>query len=203
MVLVPVFAFAKPNKNDKVLISQGVKLCQRIKAKIENTEYMKLFAGDPAIGDEVQELCEGDFVELESVTRFRLDEKVFLDLYKSELPAELKKWPPELKKELIDGLTSSFASIWNGRLGSSRLVASSVLTTSSVFDVNFSFDKYIYIFKYKDSFPICVVYQHGEDKAVSATASIVFDDDCPERLLEYMEVDESKEGLVTLEKLEF
>ena len=164
---------------------------------------MKCISSDPAIVDEVQELCEGDFVELESVTRFRLDEKVFSDLYKSELPAELKEMPPELKKDLVYAMTSSIASWWNRAVGQSMLVASLWLTTSSVFDVNFSFDKYIYIFKYKDSFPICVVYQHGEDKAVSATASIVFIEDWAEKLLEYMEVDESKEGLVTLEKVEF
>ncbi len=203
IVFIPAFLFAKPTKNEKVLIDRGIELCQMIKEKVDSEVYLKALLGpeNEIFSELLEDFSEVDFKTLESVTRVRIDEQLLYDKFiRDEISEDDEKClPKNLKKELMDKISIGVAQFWNGRQGSLALALSAVLSSSSVFDVNFSFDKEIYIFKYKNAYQICVAYLHGKDKAVSATATIIFEKGFLESL---KELPEDIKDFVTIENID-
>jgi hypothetical protein len=81
----------------------------------------------------------------------------------------------------------SFASLWNSRNGVNDMALSSVLVSGLVFDSDELKEDCIYIFTFKDAYPVTVSFKRGEGKACSASAIFIMDKDFPNNLIQMLE----------------
>ncbi len=70
-----------------------------------------------------------------------------------------------------------FGSLINGSKNSYILALSSVLQGSSIFDSESLTDNKMYLYIFKNSYPILVSFRKGDDNAVLASAMFIFEDD--------------------------
>ena len=175
---------AKARTEEKTLIAQGLSLAALMHEKANSETYLTLMGGnDEVMGESIREIGAGDVSKPVAVYRLGGDFSEFYSAMLSGLGGVLNadfasQFSPELKMDIEKRFLSGVASMWNGKtVGATGLAATSVLASESAFDCAELKADCLYIFTFKDAYPVAVSFIRRQGNAVSASASFVMSRD--------------------------
>ncbi|MBO4386581.1 MAG: hypothetical protein J5817_06130 [Treponema sp.] len=186
--LVAVFARGKAGavRKGKTLLEQGLSLSALMKEKAGCGAYIDMFLGpyaDPSLREKIKEIGAGDVSDPTAVYRINdgLGTEIF-DLMSGNSMAEfnLEEVSPALKDEVEKRIFYSIPSFWTGfTVNAEGLAVVSLLSSEKTFDSNELSKNCIYVFTFKDAYPVAVSFIRGEGISVCARATFILDKDFP------------------------
>lgn len=165
--------------NESSLVKQGFSLISIMNEKAADEKYVSLVCGSEEMLSIVRNLKIPGNVEDCQIFRLGGDFSLFLNALLSGMGGsfDADAFSPQIKKDLGQRFLSGFASMWNGKtVGATWLAIASVLQSEKVFVSKELKEDCVYIFAYKDSYPVAVTFLRGEDNAVKACACYIFDE---------------------------
>ncbi len=194
MALVCLIAFAKPrpkeeSPKEKTLMEQGLSLIDLMLEKASCDAYIEMFLSDSFnVKENAKKIKDGDYSKPTAVYRLVKDSSSsVIQLMADMVDYDLSVLTPRIREEMEGQVFLSFASLWNSRNGVNDMALSSVLVSGLVFDSDELKEDCIYIFTFKDAYPVTVSFKRGEGKAVSASAMFIMDKDFPNSLIQMFE----------------
>ena len=182
------FAKEKPKsaQKEKTLIEQGLSLAALMKEKANSDAYIGMFFGasaDSSLFAKIKELGAGDVSKPDAIYCLNEDfSTIVFQLMSGMIMMDnfMEDFSPSLKEEMTKKLLCSIPTIWTAKEGSTDgLAAVSVLSSLKTFDSDELESDCIYIFTFKDSYPVAVAFIRGEGRSVHAQSSFVLDKDFP------------------------
>lgn len=164
---------------EKSLIQQSLSLISLMNEKASSENYVSfLYGGSDELFSTIKEIKIPDNNEDYQVYKIGGDFSNFLNAMLSSLGGSFDtgSFSPQIKKDINQRFLSGFASMWNGKTaGPTALAAASILQSEKVFVSKELKEDCVYIFSFKDSYPIAVSFLQGEDNAIKADACYIFD----------------------------
>jgi len=181
-VLIMGSAFTLGGKSkksgEKTLIGQGLSLISLMNEKAGNENYVSLlYGGSDELSSLIKEIKIPDNMEDFKAYKISGEFSAFLNAMLSGMGGSFDtgSFSPQIKKDMNQRLLTGFASMWNGKTaGTTALAAASILQSEKVFVSKELKEDCIYIFTFKDSYPVAVSFIQGEDNAVKAEACYIF-----------------------------
>ena len=160
---------------DKTLIEQGLSLASLMREKAGSKTYLALLGGkDKAVNGKIREIAAGDVSAFERVYRVGGDFSEFVSMYAGDLGAgDSASFSPRLKKDFEKRFLAGFPEVWNGRLGTAEVTAASILASETAFESAELEADCLYIFTFKNAYPVTVSFLRGQGNAVSAKSAFV------------------------------
>lgn len=158
-------------QQEDVLYQQGTALIGRIRTLAEEEAYWQLMMNtSPEIQEIINEIQSQDTLEPRAVFS--------VGFPKQAVDALLAQWEgedPAVEEELGRRLFASVPAQLTGMGGSLRLAASSVLSAGDCFVLQGLQEPQMYLYLYDGDWPAAVLYQPGQDGAVTASASFFYE----------------------------
>lgn len=175
--LLLVFTACSSSKGDNeqkkadsdILYTKGLELVDLLHEMASSEEYITLFGIPSEIYHE--ELANGDYENCIAVYQVNISDTQLQSFMKLS-GIETDNFSDNLISQITKKSYSSFiVQLVARQSGSEALAASSLITGSSLFVYEELKEPTMYIYEYKDSYPVVVSFYPGDDGAVSAGAS--------------------------------
>lgn len=193
LVCLMVFAKARPSNDapkEKTLMEQGLLLIEQMMEKVNCDAYIEMtldYAGSEAL-EKIEEMRGYDYSNPIAVYRLVRDpSSSFLQFMADMVDYDLSVFPPRLRETLEKNLFANAGIYWNSLSGNIAMFLATGLSSGFVFDSDELKYDCIYIYIFKDAYPVAVTFEHGEGKAVAASGSFVFDRDFPNSMVQMLE----------------
>ncbi|MBP5443874.1 MAG: hypothetical protein J6Y60_11615 [Treponema sp.] len=192
--LACLIAFAKPrpkeeSPKEKTLMERGLSLIDFMLEKASSDAYMEMFM-NTELGwkENANKIKAGDYSKPTAVYRLVKNSSTSVIQFMADMvDYDLSVFTPRLKEDMENQMFFGFASLWNMRCGIYDVALSGTLSSGSVFDSDELKEDCIYIYTYKDAYPVAVSFKRGEGKACSASAIFIMDKDFPNNLIQMLE----------------
>ena len=188
LALAPLFAGggqvsdeknAVAERRDKTAVEKGLMLAAFMREKALNEAYLSaMVKNDGKLRKKIKEIAAGDVSEASAV--YRVDENfegIAIAMIFSE-GFELSDIRPQIRfdiaRNLMEGLPQSFTQKKSGELGTKAVT---VLKTDRAFDSAEIIGDTMYIFTFKNAYPVAVIFMQNADNAVWAESFFVLDRD--------------------------
>lgn len=141
-------------------------------------EYVGYFSPSPELIEIVEELAKQDYSELESVYELKYPDGGLEQLLTFIIGASFADAPNTVLQRAAG--FSYMANMINARLGVNYLALSSILSAQELFVNEAVTEDTAYLYFYRDAYPVMVSFRVGEDGAIYATGTYLFDDEMKE-----------------------
>lgn len=192
--LACLMVFAKPrakeeSPKEKTLMEQGLSLIDLMLEKASCDAYIEMFLSDSFnVKENAKKIKDGDYSKPTAVYRLVKDSSSSVIQFMADMvDYDLSVLTPRIREEMEGQVFLSFASLWNSRNGVNDMALTSMLASGSIFDSDELKEDCIYIYTYKDAYPVAVSFKRGEGKACSAAALFIMDKDFPNSLIQMFE----------------
>lgn len=192
--LACLMVFAKPrakeeSPKEKTLMEQGLSLIDLMLEKASCDAYIEMFLSDSFnVKENAKKIKDGDYSKPTAVYRLVKDSSSSVIQFMADMvDYDLSVLTPRIREEMEGQVFLSFASLWNSRNGVNDMALTSMLASGLVFDSDELKEDCIYIYTFKDAYPVAVSFKRGEGRACSAAALFIMDKDFPNSLREMFE----------------
>ncbi len=160
---------------DVSLYVHGLNVIALMEELADSEEYAKMMSVQEELLDMILEAGEGNYTgrDPEAVYEITLD-KDFFD-YISEEYEEFDELSGEVQDYACTMLTASFVNMVNARGGVNCVAASGISKATKVFVCDKLNENVIYLYIYENALPVAVSFTEGEDNAVMASGTFIFD----------------------------
>ena len=157
-------------------------LVKLLNEKVQSDTYVELVATSSLTkSDAFEKLREGNYdtpEKIYKITFIKPDMNLLYELASSIKQDAFDDMSTELKEDLQGQMLASYTTVLTSRLvGAERLALQSVFTTQKLFVADEKNLSYIYLYAYKDAYPVAIFIGGSDDGATQATASFVLIDD--------------------------
>ena len=153
--------------NKVSLYDKGLESISMIKEMASNEEYIMALTGSPEIKVVAEKLASKDLSEPKAVYEITFDENVILSMLGIE---NTDSFSNDLKEDLIKRSYMAVSSQLNAMGGVAVLATSNMLTTSKSFNMKGFNGNRIYLYTFKDAYPIMVSFTSEGDDIVNLSS---------------------------------
>lgn len=162
----------------KTLYQQGQEVAAEIVEMAGNRDYLALYTGDKEILNLLAAAVEGkDYTAPKEVYSIKVSDSAMEKILNLAEIGELEGLSDELLRKIHEKFFQALPTQVNAMGGTEVLAASSICTTGKVFVNPEVTEGAIYLYTYQNGTPVAVTFLPGEDGAVSATGTLLLNDD--------------------------
>lgn len=163
----------KEKGEDHSIYEHGLDLISLMEEMAESETYFQLYSVSEELRGIASEVENGNYRRPKKVYQIQVSEEAISLMADG---ASLDELPRDLKEYLSSRMYASLAQRINGAGGTNMLAAASIYTAGKTF-VNTAFTgNAIYLYVYKDAPSVMVTFIAGDDGAVSASGSFIFNE---------------------------
>lgn len=162
----------------KTLYQQGEDLAAQLVEMAGNRDYLSLYTGEEEILNILAQTVEGkDYTTPKAVYSLTISEDAAGKILTAMEMDNANNLPDHLKQKARERIFQALPTQVNAMSGAQTLAAASICIANKVFVDPGLTDGIIYLYTYENGEPIAVVFQPGEDGAVSASGTFLLNDD--------------------------
>lgn len=165
------------NAGNNSLYAQGLEIVQLMSEMARNEEYLEGYGWYISDFDETNAIASADYSIPSAVYSISIPDTNHIFAAMAGSSNLLDEASDELKALLAHRILSSLIVNINGHGSDGALVVATVLTAEKNFVNKNVTNDVIYLYTFKDAYPIAVIFNVGEDHAISATGQFVLGDD--------------------------
>ncbi len=170
---------ALEGSSDKSLYEHGLDLISLLKEMAGSEAYIGIYiGGDEEISTIVANAAKGDYTKPKAVYQIMISEDKLLKLL-DITDTDMEGLSDTLKEYIKQRLQNSITSLINSSGGTNMIAASSICTAGKTFvsAADEHIGNVIYLYTYENAIPVIVTFVEGENGAVSASGSLIFNED--------------------------
>ena len=162
----------------RTLYQQGDDLAAPLVEMAGNRDYLSLYTGEEEILNILAQTVEGkDYTTPKAVYSLTISEDAAGKILTAMEMDNANNLPDHLKQKAQERIFQALPTQVNAMSGAQTLAAASICIANKVFVDPGLTDGIIYLYTYENGEPIAVVFQPGEDGAVSASGTFLLNDD--------------------------
>lgn len=158
----------------KSLYEQGLEVVQLMSEMAQSEEYMNVYTGNESINNIIQKISEGDYSVPEAAYYIRIDEEALGNMIGLN---NLDGISEELQDYMSQRVMTALVSQINAMGGAENLAAASVCTVGKTFVNEEADEDVIFLYVYKNAFPVAVTFIMGENQSWSANGMFLLYED--------------------------
>ena len=175
-------------ENKESLYEHGLEVIHLMSEMAQSTAFSNTYTGNESILNIIHKIGDGNYEEIKKVYMISFDKKNLENM--TEL-AGVVGMSDELKGYTMQRMITAIVSYINAYSGAEKLSAASVCAASKTFVSNELDHDSVFIYTYKDAYPVAVTFIAGEDNSVLANGMFLVNEsflcDSPEDIQNFFE----------------
>ena len=155
------------------LYDQGLDLVSLVSEMASSDAYLSVYTTVDEVAYIAHSIREMDYSSPAAVFAVQMDVQGLIREMASGMIDQLSD---KLADYLVKRTCTAIPSFLNGQLGSAQIAAASIITAGKTFMLEGLSDSMLYLYVFKNGYPVMVSFVPGEDGAVSASAFFVLDE---------------------------
>lgn len=189
-IVLTVLGTAGCDKNvkevkQKSIYEHGLEVIHLMSEMAQSTAFSSTYTGNESILNIIHKIGDGNYEEIKKVYMISFDKENLENM------TELAGMSDELKGYTMQRMITAIVSYINAYSGAEKLSAASVCAASKTFVSNELDHDSVFIYTYKDAYPVAVTFIAGEDNSVLANGMFLvnesFSCDSPEDIQNFFE----------------